>query len=163
MNDFDAASGINSLITLLKLKDTALAQMIEARIFVEEKTALLAAERADSEEMRKLESLLEKMAHCVTHPERFAPLDTQFHQQIAICAHNPILQKFIAIISDLVRAQHIEIAHMPKVSTISHEYHAKIFQFIAAGDGAAAAAVMREHIAQAFARLKNASDELGGS
>lgn len=163
VNDVDAASSINNLVSLLKLKDTALVQMIEARIFVEEKTALLAAERATSEEMRTLESLLEEMGSCVGRPDRFAPLDTRFHQQIAVCAHNPILQEFITIIGDLVRAQHVEIARMPRVSVISHEYHEKIFRYIAGGDGAAASAAMREHIEQAYGRLKNASDELGGA
>ena len=157
VNDYDAASSINNLVSLLKLKDTALDQMIEARVFVEEKTALLATDRATPEELQALESLLAEMENCVARPDRFAPLDTRFHQQIAICSHNPILQEFNTIISDLVRAQHVEIARMPRVSTISHEYHNKIFRYISSGDGPAAAAAMREHIENAFGRIKNAA------
>ncbi|MDL2210378.1 FadR family transcriptional regulator [Desulfovibrio sp. OttesenSCG-928-O18] len=154
VNDFDAASSINNLVSLLKLKDTALDEVIEARIFVEEKTARLAAERATDEEKQDIAALLEEMERCVTRPDRFAPLDTRFHQCIASCAHNPILQEFYTIIGDLMRAQHVEIARMPQVSRLSHELHVALFQHIEHGNADGAAAVMRQHIEQAYGRLK---------
>lgn len=154
VNEFDAASSINNLISLLKLKDAALAEVIEARIFIEEKTARLAAERATPAEKQEIAALLAEMEGRVTRPDRFASLDTRFHQLIAACAHNPVLQEFFAIIGGLMRAQHVEIARMPQVSRLSHELHAGIFRHIERGDGAAAAALMRRHIEQAYGRLK---------
>lgn len=153
VNHIDAASSINSLTALLKLKGAGLAELIEMRIFVEEKTAALAAARATEAEERGLALLLDDMRRAIDTPERFALLDTQFHQAIAEAAHNAILLEFMRIICDLMAAQQIAVARLPQVSPSSLRFHEEIFTSIRAKDGVKAAETMRHHIERAYSRF----------
>lgn len=154
MNEIGTASSLNPLVSLLKLRGTALSELIEVRIFVEEKTVALAAERATDTEKRNLESLLGEMRGAIADPRRFAPLDMRFHREIAVAAHNALLLEFIGIIRGLMTAQQEEVARLPHVSSSSLRFHEEIVRHILAGNGAAAAATMRSHIERAYERLR---------
>lgn len=154
VSEVGAISSVNPLVSLLKLRGTALDELIDARIFVEEKTATLAAQRASDKEKHSLSRLLVPMNEAIADPVLYASLDLRFHREIARIAHNTLFLEFFDIIRGLMAAQQAEIAKMPKVPASSQRFHEEIVTYIHDGNSAAVAETMRRHIESAYSRLQ---------
>lgn len=125
--------------------NTELHDIMELRAIIEPPIARITAGRATSRDVAQLRELVEAMEGEVTK-ERYAELDRAFHQAIAQYAHNPML----AFINECI-AKEIEPSRAGRYQTkarrsASSAAHRRIFEAIAAGDGALAEAEARDHV-----------------
>jgi len=119
--------------------------VLEYRVAVEAGATLLAAERAEDADLQRLIDLVERMA-AATDFQDYRRADIRFHIGVAEAARSPRLVEAMTEVqgqmSDLIAL----IAHPDQVLTHSNAQHKRLVKCLAAGDGAAAVAVMREHI-----------------
>jgi GntR family transcriptional repressor for pyruvate dehydrogenase complex len=73
-------------------------QLLEARRTVETTCALLAAERAGTDDLAELEALAHGLDATRDAPEDFIELDVRFHLRLAALSENRALERFLATI-----------------------------------------------------------------
>lgn len=154
LNSPDMQADMNRLYPLLKLNETDLDELMEARKVLETKTAEMAAVRATEEDIRMLQVVLGDMERCRNQIDLYTENDSQFHLCIATAAHNSILNRFVKMIYEMMNAQQEEIARMPHLPNISFAYHVDILESIKEHNAKQAAELMYEHIDNAHQRLK---------
>ena len=154
LNSPDMQADMNRLYPLLKLNETDLDELMEARKILETKTAEMAAARATEEDIRMLQEVLADMERCRNQIDLYTENDSQFHLCIATAAHNSILYRFVKLIYEMMNAQQDEIARIPHLPNIPFAYHADIMESIKEHNSKQAAELMYEHIDNAHQRLK---------
>ena len=122
--------------------------VLDFRVAVEAGATLLAVERAEPDDLVRLEELVDRMAE-VAPGEDFGPYrraDIRFHISIAAAARSPRLVSAMTEVhsqmSDLITL----IAHPPEVLLHSNEQHRRLVEMLRRRDAVAAVRLMREHI-----------------
>jgi DNA-binding FadR family transcriptional regulator len=120
--------------------------VLEYRVAVELGATILAAERAETERLDRLDALVRQMAQA-TRFEDYRRADIRFHIDIAEAARSPRLVRAMTEVqgdmSDLIAL----IPHPEQVLTHSNAQHQRLVTHLRRGEAAAAVRVMREHIA----------------
>ena len=119
--------------------------VLDYRVAIETGAAVLAAERADKQQLDRLEELVEKMGEELEDFGEFRRTDIRFHLVIAEAAHSPRLLSAMTDVqtqmSDLIAL----IAHPPEVLSSSNEQHARLLKALRKSDMARAVRQVREH------------------
>jgi GntR family transcriptional repressor for pyruvate dehydrogenase complex len=119
--------------------------VLDYRVAIELGATALAAERADAEQLDRLDLLVGKMAGAEEF-EYYRRVDSRFHIGVAEAARSPRLVKAMTEVqgqmSDLIAL----IAHPEQVLTHSNEQHRQLVALLRRGDGRRAMSLMREHI-----------------
>jgi GntR family transcriptional regulator, transcriptional repressor for pyruvate dehydrogenase complex len=119
--------------------------VLDYRVAIEIGAVTLAAERADATQLERLDLLVKKMAGAQEF-DYYRRVDSRFHIGIAEAARSPRLVRAMTEVqgqmSDLIAL----IAHPEQVLSHSNEQHRQLVKLLRRGDGARAAALMREHI-----------------
>jgi len=125
-----------------------IASLIDARILVEVKIAGLAARNAKPEDVRAIESYLQKMrlAMAPEQTEVFLDADIGFHFAIAGASQNRILAQFLTLIRNLMQDWINTGLQVPGLSEKAVQDHVQIFEAIAARRPISAAKAMRRHL-----------------
>jgi GntR family transcriptional repressor for pyruvate dehydrogenase complex len=118
---------------------------LDYRVAIELGATVLAAERADAEQLDRLDLLVRKMAGAEEF-DYYRRVDIRFHIGVAEAARSPRLVKAMTEVqgqmSDLIAL----IAHPEQVLTHSNEQHGQLVALLRRGDGPRAMRLMREHI-----------------
>lgn len=119
--------------------------IMELRAIIEPPAARITASRATALELAQLEELVIEMEGTASK-ERYAKLDTAFHQAIAQYTHNPLL----SLLNEQI-ASHIAPSRANRYQTkarraASSEAHRRIYEAIAARNGELAEHEAREHV-----------------
>lgn len=129
--------------------------VIEARGAIEVEAAALAAARRSPAELRALKRALEAREARRERIEEHVDTDAAFHRAIVAAAHNPILLEMFD--SFTPRSREAMIAMLRRRgdhgSDADHATHHRLYDAIAAGDPAVAAAITRDHLASLAAGL----------
>lgn len=137
----------------LLLGDRDATDLVEARKFLEQATAHLAAERRSTEQLRGIKDALASMGRATTTDE-FVEADVAFHLAIADAAGNVALANMLKSIASLLRVWiHRVMAAAEGDFHPSYLEHVPIYEAIRDGDGDGAEAAMRTHMRQAGGRL----------
>jgi GntR family transcriptional repressor for pyruvate dehydrogenase complex len=148
-----------SLIQLnAALKAGNILELMDVRELLECRSARLAADRAEGEKIRNLETAIKGMHQCAEDYESFLEADMQFHRALAEASENQILCELTRLILDKVVAHHLRLRTTrlsPVYRDISIETAEKILAFVVAGDGDAAAAWTGRHLNAIKAELKD--------
>jgi DNA-binding GntR family transcriptional regulator len=132
-----------------------LEQLSEMRLALEGLSARLAAQRATPDDVIVLEALRQEQAQ--TLPEdskRLFDVDHKFHQAIAQAAHNKYLADSLERLFGL--SQRLWYLALPKLGFLSGavEKHLEMVEAIKAGDGDGAEQIMREHVGEFYAQVR---------
>ncbi len=137
-------------LIVASLDHNQLAELYVVRGELEGLAARLAARHATPEEVRVLRDLLAADQALVEDPTGLSRANRRFHKQIHLASHN----RFLVQQLDLV---HRSMALLATTSIAAEgrgrdtlQEHAAIVTAIAAGDGDAAYAALRDHISKAF-------------
>jgi GntR family transcriptional repressor for pyruvate dehydrogenase complex len=126
-----------------------LLELMEARELLECKTAALAAERADSAQIRGLHEVLARMAGQHGDYAHFLQADIQFHFRLAEATGNCVICELTKLVLDKVAAQHSEL-RTGRLSTAYRDQSVDTARRVVAavedGDSAAAARWMAIHL-----------------
>jgi DNA-binding GntR family transcriptional regulator len=114
-------------------------------VAVETGATVLAAERADEEDLSPLEKLVARMHESVAF-EDYRRADVRFHIGVAEAAHSPRLVMAMTEVQGQMGDLIARIAHPEEVLTRSNAQHRKLVSLLRKRDAAAAVHLMREHI-----------------
>lgn len=140
----------------LCLSDAGAADLTETRVALERSSAALAARRSSARALRRLHALTTAMQDAV-EIEEFNALDTDFHVAIARAGESELVADLTVAIRQAVR-ELIRGASTSLPDWASHREqllheHAEILAAIEAGDAAASATLVEQHIRRAYATL----------
>ncbi len=119
--------------------------VLDYRVAIEAGATILAAERAESDQLDRLDESVAKMAGASDF-EDYRRADIRFHIGIAEAASSPRLVEAMTEVqgqmSDLIAL----IAHPETVLTHSNAQHRRLARLLRKGDAVGAVTVVREHI-----------------
>jgi GntR family transcriptional regulator, transcriptional repressor for pyruvate dehydrogenase complex len=130
-------------------------ELVEARRLLERELAMLAAQRATSEELQQIEMLLNRMGQSVKDPKLFMEADIDFHLAIAQAAHNRPLLNGVQLIRNVMRQWIEQSLRAPGTSTEVLVQHEAIFRAIEKRDSEGARRAMEQHLDAMGALLLN--------
>ena len=152
VKELSAGIFMNSLIPLLMLDKISTLQVLEYRKIMEIGTVELAAERATTEDIERLENIYNEMNNVKDDPELFPKNDLEFHLILAEITRNPVIIKANNVIKDFLTASMDEVTKKlgPQYGLY---YHKKIIDAIKAKDSKLAKEVMEEHLLTTIERI----------
>ncbi len=154
----DPQTVVSSLTTLLRRGGGTLLHLLEVRRPLESEMVALAAERAQPEDIARLEETIVELGRASTL-EKKIQIDGRFHRILAEIARNPIFGLLMDTVSGLL--------HESRVRTISHSgtdivirHHTKILDAVRRHNVEGARKAMMEHLAMA---QKDLEEEMAAS
>lgn len=122
-------------------------EMMEIRRIIEPRLAALAAERADEEDIARLERHLESMRGEQHELEKFIDDDNQFHLYIFAAAGNSLFQEILRSVQEIMKNnQSVVLRERPNIMPRSLKHHEHILEAIKAHKPAEAERRMQDHI-----------------
>src|ERR1700761_6787635 len=123
-----------------------LADLLEARVFMERHLAGLAAERGTPEELAEIENTISRMAENIAAGESVTDADMAFHLTVAQAAHNEVLANAAQLIRSVMKYWiHLKLT-MAAVPEMAMERHKLIFAAIRSRDAESARRLMQDHL-----------------
>ena len=122
-----------------------LVEQIEVRRMIEPEMGRLAAERATSEHIARMDACLSAMADDIAAGGVGSDADAAFHSAIAESTSNELLARIVEVIGAAIHDQR-EVFQTSAGAWQSLEEHRRILDAIRRGDGEAAYHHTREHI-----------------
>ena len=137
------------------LDHNQLAELYTVRGALEGLAARLAARHATAEEIALLREMVVDDAALVDDPQALARANRRFHKQIHLASHNRFLNQQLDMVHRSMALLASTSLGVEGRSRVALGEHAAIVEAIAAGDGTAAEAALKDHISRAFVtRLK---------
>jgi len=130
----------------LVARQKRLPDVLDARDALETKLAALAAGRRTDDDIAAIDAALAVMHAQVEANEPAMEGDRQFHAAIVAAARSQLLADFYAEISGPIAESRVESLRQPGRPRQSYDDHVRIAEAIRAGDEAAAAAAMHQHV-----------------
>ena len=138
------------LETTLDTEDHLLYEMLEFRAVLEVEAARLAAQRATSNDLQKIQAALERMAEATTAIEAGIEADVDFHMSIVEASHNSVfihlMQTMQNHMKDTIRTTRRHRFSHPHRYEDTFEEHRDIYLAIASKDETRAEDLMMTHI-----------------
>jgi DNA-binding FadR family transcriptional regulator len=123
----------------------------EARAFFEIGLVRYAAEHATPQDLRDLKAALETNRRSLGDLAKFEKTDVEFHYAIAKIPQNPIYEAIHSSIAVwLVEQRHVTLTY-PGSNQIAYDFHAEIYDAIAAREVDRAGDVIKAHLDQVAA------------
>ena len=119
--------------------------VLDYRVAIETGATILAAERADDEQLDVLDALVRRMSE-VRDFEDYRRADIRFHIGVAEAAGSPRLVTAMTEVQGQVSDLIALIPHPEEVLTHSNAQHRRLVTLLRRGRGAQAVTLMREHI-----------------
>jgi GntR family transcriptional regulator, transcriptional repressor for pyruvate dehydrogenase complex len=119
--------------------------VLDYRVAIETGATILAAERAEAEQLKRLSELVAKMAGAEDF-EDYRRADMRFHIGVAEAARSPRLVGAMTEVQGQVSDLIALIAHPEEVLTHSNAQHRRLVGLLERGEGSRAVRLMREHI-----------------
>jgi len=140
------------------LKASSLLDLLEAREFLECKSAELAAERAEPGHVRTMAAAVEQMRRPENEYQAFLKADTEFHAGLAEATGNMVICELTKLLMDKTVHHHDRLKtrrfspqyHQASVSSAEH-----VVRYVENGNGPAASDSMRQHLRVIEAELKD--------
>lgn len=126
-------------------KEVSLKDLLEVRYSIETEIARYAAQKAQTQNIDKMEDILSRMKQVINRMEEFVELDLDYHLQLAYASRNIV---FITIIEALVipLRKSREETVSPEDNVQSFQEHLAIFNAIRDRDATAAGSNMVKHL-----------------
>lgn len=137
---------VEHLEFVFSLEDTTFVHLLEARKILEVGNAEMAACRITDQELAGLGDCLARAESCVNDFKAFLETDLELHERITAAARNPVMSRFMAMVSRLGIASRQRTVELPGVAGRSLADHRAIVKALCAHDPEAAAQAMLKHL-----------------
>ncbi len=154
VRDVQPGISMNQLIPMAYLNENSLQEIIEFRRVIEGKVAELAAMKATSEDIEKLEKAFATMEQVKEDLQQFSEADLNFHLTVADIAKNSIILQIYHIINDVLRKAFSEIV-LKRGNRAGLYYHKLLLEAIKSGDATKARRIMDEHMEDLYDSFQN--------
>jgi GntR family transcriptional repressor for pyruvate dehydrogenase complex len=146
ITDRPPALGSESLRLLAALHGFTSEDMAGARRVLESGVAALAASAATPSQLAALSEEVTGMFASLDNRAQFLVHEERFHRALAAAGGNPVLTALVEMIAPLVPDRREATADRARTLKDTAQMHLRIYQAIRAGDGNAAAAIIREYL-----------------
>ena len=146
INTEDMDSVVALIASTLSSGEETLKEIFEVRHLLEPQIAAVAAKRADAEEVRRLEEILEEQEKQIKDGETGVDADTAFHFALGSATHNSALVKVVSAVEDILRRSRDLSLQEPGRPQRSLSSHRQILDAVRDGDAAAARQAMEHHL-----------------
>lgn len=147
-----------SLGTHLLLQGITFGELAEARLALETTAARLAAQKATSEDLVKLQDSIESRNASTAHGTADTSVD--FHYALVSAAHNRALLALFMATTGLLRDAFYELhAEQPDMVESARITHRLLYEVIARRDGDEAVRLMRDHLYEFAERAERANSK----
>lgn len=146
---------------LLQMQPETLEHLKQARIFLEEGTARMAAERATPDEVAELRARIQAHRDSLPRLDEFLVHDMGFHRAIARISGNPIFPAIVEAIFQWAAEDYQPLVRAPGAELLTLEEHTRLVDAIEAHDPDAAAAAVQAHLARSnelYRRIEESRD-----
>jgi DNA-binding FadR family transcriptional regulator len=140
---------MESLALLIQSGEVSLEHLSEFRIKIEGSLVALATDRATAEDIQELERLQDSARHCfeIQDWENFLKIDEAMHTYLGTMSRNPVFQFVQKSIHDNIHRYYQDYLPMNPERTLENlNDFEKIIAAIKAKDGAAASAIITDHV-----------------
>jgi GntR family transcriptional regulator, transcriptional repressor for pyruvate dehydrogenase complex len=124
--------------------------LCEARRILEPELAAFAAERGTADNLREIREQALAMEQLAAAGEDFFAPDLQFHRQIALAAHNPVLARMMEGVNDLLMESRKITSQLPDMTRRAVRYHLLIADAICERNPLQARLLMLAHVNDAI-------------
>ena len=147
-------SASETISDLLRLHNTSLSSLAEARLYIERGTAELAARRAQANDLERLGEIMARAEQSIAQGRSAAEDTIEFHLTLARISGNPILAMALKSIMELLRLMLRRLA--PDQETARHEWgeHGRILEALRTGRAELAGELMDQHLRRSMQRLE---------
>jgi len=142
-----------NLIPMVFLDNDNILEILEFRVTIEMASASLAAERADAEDIQRIQAAFELMNESIDKYTRYSVADYQFHLNIARASKNTIFYQAMLKLKDVLYS-HFEEMNREFGPAMSIENHRKILAAIKNKNPRLASRLMKENIELSIKTLK---------
>jgi GntR family transcriptional regulator, transcriptional repressor for pyruvate dehydrogenase complex len=146
------------LSIMFLLQDNTSQEIFELRLAIEGETAGLASKKINSEELKKLKLLVDKMKE-TDDLNLSISLDKEFHYKIAQATHNSLLLNMMNAVSSLVNSYRkdafMKIVEITGNSEIIRAQHENIYKAISESNPDESVKAMKVHINFSNEYMKN--------
>lgn len=129
----------------------SLSHLMEARLILEPEIAALAAERATPTQVKRLQSLAERMDRYFRSGRDWMEADLGFHKTLYEAAGNPVIEAMLRQANDLLVNSRRQTMRDNPISERACYYHLLIASAVAEHKPILARALMHEHMQDAVA------------
>jgi DNA-binding FadR family transcriptional regulator len=119
--------------------------VLDYRVAIETGATMLAGERAEADDLGRLDALVERMWD-VDHFEVYRRADIRFHVGLAEAARSPRLVTAMTEVQGRMSELITRLPHPPELLTHSNAQHRRLVRLLRERDTARAVRLMREHI-----------------
>jgi len=155
-DDVDHSPVSRSLSLMVHLGRTSHEELTEARLLLEPHIARLAAERADSHDLEKLEDLVSRQQAIPRADVNRRQHSLRFHRLVAECTKNLALIIVMNSLADITLEATSQLDIGRDMNKHVLDFHSRIIDAIRRRDGDAAYEIMRSHIHDVQSRLGKA-------
>jgi DNA-binding FadR family transcriptional regulator len=120
-------------------------EVLDYRVAIETGATLLAAERAEADDLDRLDDVVERMRE-VHDFEVYRRADIRFHIGLAEAAGSPRLVSAMTEVQGQMSELITRIAHPPEVLTHANDQHRRVVRLLRRRDTVKAVALIREHM-----------------
>lgn len=143
-NDPLAING--STIADTQMNEVPLTSLLEARLLIEPELAFRCAQNASTSQIERLKYLSEKMDTEMRTGDDFISIDLDFHNLIAGCAKQPVLEKMVRSLDNIQIESRKQTNTIPNMRTKAAQYHTLIAIAISERNAEDAKLFMKKHI-----------------
>ena len=126
----------------------ALSDLMEVRMLVEPAAARMAADRADSEDLREIREAMKGMEVATGNLPSSVDSDLRFHMAVLKATHNAFMRPFGALIQAALRGSFHLTSSNENLYKLTLPLHRKVLAAIETGDSAKAESAMRTLLTQ---------------
>lgn len=135
-----------------ELDSSIVLQLLEARIVIEPVLASMAAQRADEDDVRRLEVILEDAEHLLKgHDDELHTVNMGFHLEIARISGNQVLAQMFDSLIDFYSHEQLGILALFNARVRDYRDHVLVFDAIQNHDADRARDRMKDHLHGVFA------------
>ena len=143
--------------TVRRISVAEAVEITQARAALEGLIARLAAERATDDDRKALRALVDEMATAVSAGDALAysKLNRRLHRSLCTISRHRVADELVANLRNRAAHHQFRLALVPGRPTESLGQHRAIVAAVTAGDGDAAEAAMRDHLASVIEVLRH--------
>lgn len=143
-----------ALTLLLQFEGSSLADVLYAREALEPVVAFAAAQHITAEQVDVLRETVDRIS-TTSDPTTFVRENQRFHATLAEAADNSVLQMFSDTLKSITDGSRIGVQYTARYRRSVTDAHLAIVEALERGDGEAAAATMRTHLADSAAHWRS--------
>jgi GntR family transcriptional repressor for pyruvate dehydrogenase complex len=152
----DVDTVLNSLSPAIELTEAEVVHLLEFKEIIETRCAFLAARRATPENLELMRQYLDLMEQTQNDDRRFAEADYLFHLTIVQAAHNPVMNRVMKVIENMLARAIEKTAGLHEWRRRALKMHEQIYAAILNRQGRAASLAVEKLIEETLKRYAKA-------